>query len=170
MLLQPDVRRRDVERKDETTMKLYRGALVMMAMAIGSTTAACKGSNSSDSSSADTAAATPPAAATDTDSADETATAAPPAPQAENPGPAPSPADVYVGGSWKQQSGKYVWLKGRWQAPPKAGLSLQQARWVEVGGKWEHHPAHWVTGGAAAHPVAPAAAHPAEHPAEEHKR
>jgi hypothetical protein len=143
-------------------MKLYRGALVMTMMAGAAMLAGCRG-NDGSSQADNTAVSTTPVS--DTDTTDETAPTAPPAPEADSPGSPPSSGDVYVQGSWRYSGGKYVWGRGHWE-PPHPGATLAQARWVEVNGKWQHHPARWSGGGKAA----PAAAHPAErgaeHPAE----
>jgi WXXGXW repeat (2 copies) len=138
--------------EDDGIMKLNRSVLVTVTMMIGAMAMVACSKPDSSTDSSDTTADAPP---------DDTATAAPPAPEAETPGPAPSPGETWIQGSWKSDHGKFAWTKGRWEAG-KAGQTLQQARWVQANGHWEHHPAHWVGGGKAA----PAPAHPAERPGE----
>ena len=99
------------------------------------------------------AAAAAPAQSDPADTPDQTATAAPPPPQAENPGPAPTPNDVWAGGSWQFEQGRFVWAKGHWEGRHEG--QFQQARWVQVNGRWEHHPARWIVGRAEARPVEP---------------
>jgi hypothetical protein len=147
-------------------MKLYRGILVLSMMAGAAALAGCSRSGDDNPAPADNAAASTPAS--DTDTTDETAPSAPPAPQAESPGAAPAPSYVYVQGSWRYSGGRYVWSRGHWE-PPHAGAQLYQPRWVEVGGKWEHHPARWGSGGHVDAPARPGEQRPGEqHPGEQH--
>jgi hypothetical protein len=154
--------------KDDREMKLYRNVLVMTlvggaALMVGCGHSNNNGGNDNNAAPADNAAAASTTPVSDTDSTDETAPTAPPAPQADSQGTAPAPTYVYVQGSWRYTGGRYAWTKGHWE-PPHSGAQLVQARWVEVSGKWEHHPARWTGGGHAA--PTPAAAHPGEeHPA-----
>jgi hypothetical protein len=165
-------------------MKLYQGALVITTMLSAALAIGCgKGGSENNNNSAAAAPADNGAAATDsaatppvsdTDTTAETAPAAPPAPPAENPGPPPAVGETYVQGTYRYQGGKYVWGKGHWEKP-KPGVTLVQAKWEEVGGKWVHHPARFTHAGAVAAPH-PAEEHPApkpgekpgEHPAEHH--
>jgi hypothetical protein len=156
-------------------MRSYRGVLAIAALVLGAGATACKGSDNPPP--ADNAGAAPqnnaPGAAApaqtsgDTDTVDETAPAgqAPPAPQAETPGPAPSPTQLWVGGSWRWDHGKYVWGRGHWEAK-RDGSSYHPARWVENNGKWEHHPGHWNSDKpGVGHPAHTDAPRPAAEPA-----
>lgn len=94
-----------------------------------------------------------PAAVSDTDTTDESAPTTappPPAPEAENPGAPPTMGDVWQTGTWHFESNRWAWSRGHWEHA-KPGMMLTQARWVQVSGKWERHPARWMKGGPAEH-------------------
>ena len=54
---------------------------------------------------------------------------------------APGPEHVWVSGYWARRAGSWVWVDGRWVAPPRSGV-------VWVPGRWETHPrGHvWIQG------------------------
>lgn len=61
----------------------------------------------------------------------------PPAPIVERPGPRPHPGWVWIGGYQRWDGRAYVWVPGRWAAPPRP-----RAQWVP--GHWRHQPGGWV--------------------------
>jgi hypothetical protein len=63
----------------------------------------------------------------------------PPPPRAEVPPPPPGPAMVWMGGhwSWNPESHTYVWLTGKYAAPPR-----EHAAWAP--GHWAQRPDGWV--------------------------
>ena len=134
-------------------MKLYRSVSAAFAGVVGLIVVG--GCTKAGSDSQDAA-----AVAGDTaDTTDQTAPQAPPAPQTESPGPAPSPTDLWASGSWHFEQGRFVWAKGHWE--PRREGQYQQARWVEVNGRWEHHPGHWIVERAVtARPAEPRAPEP----------
>jgi hypothetical protein len=113
-------------------MKRSRNALVVLPMVLSSMLlGACNKSDPDAAAQVDTA-----------DPPDQTATQAPPPPENENPGPPPNATDQWAGGSWQFNQGKFVWEKGHWETRHEG--QYQQARWVQVSGRWEHHPGRWV--------------------------
>lgn len=61
---------------------------------------------------------------------------APPPAQVEVIPAQPAPAFIWVAGAWEWE-GHWVWVPGRWMAPPYHG-----AVWVH--GAWVHHGHHYV--------------------------
>lgn len=147
-----------------TKVHVSTAAAFTLVASLASLGAACNKSADSDDAGASTAAA---AAADTSDPPDQTATTPPPAPQAENPGPAPTPNDTWAAGSWKFESGRYVWEKGHWE-PRREGAVYVQPRWIQVNGRWEHHPGRWVTTARPPEPHPMVPARPVEHPVEPH--
>jgi len=56
-----------------------------------------------------------------------------------------------VSGHWRWQEGRYAWIGGRWDLPPRAGVSWVEPRWekqgngyVLGGGYWQESPAQGV--------------------------
>ena len=138
-------------------MRLTRSALAIAALILAAApTAGCKVSEN---------AAGDVTVSPDTDTTDYSAPAAdpPPAPEAENPGSPPSANEIWVGGSWRYEHGKYVWGRGHWERR-RDGFTFHPARWVEVNGRWEHHPGHWNSEKpGVGHPPHTDDHHPAEH-------
>ena len=66
---------------------------------------------------------------------------APPPPVAEARGIAPGPGHVWVAGFYRWNQTRYVWVPGRWTAPPRP-----KAVWVP--GHWQRTSRgyHWVEG------------------------
>jgi hypothetical protein len=60
----------------------------------------------------------------------------PPRPVVETRVAAPGPGYVWVGGFHRWDGARYVWMPGRWTAPPRA-----HARWVP--GQWAHDRRGW---------------------------
>ena len=61
----------------------------------------------------------------------------PPPAMHENRGRPPEHGFVWIDGYHRWDSGRYVWVAGRWERPPHHG-----AHWVAH--KWEHHHGEWV--------------------------
>jgi opacity protein-like surface antigen len=68
---------------------------------------------------------------------------APPRVVVETRGSAPSHQHVWIGGYHRWDGNAYVWEKGRWEAPPRAGAHWVAPRWnhrhdgyVFVEGRW----------------------------------
>lgn len=58
---------------------------------------------------------------------------APPPPQREIIYARPSPAHVWIGGYWGFETGRRIWISGRWDRPPRAGVVWVSPRWVRRG-------------------------------------
>ena len=63
----------------------------------------------------------------------------------------PSSQHGWVSGHWRWQEGRYAWIAGRWDLPPRAGVSWVEPRWekkgngyVLAGGYWQESPARAV--------------------------
>jgi hypothetical protein len=66
---------------------------------------------------------------------------APPAVRVEKRPPAPRRGYVWVGGYYRWNGNRYIWIPGRWVAPPRAGAVWIPGRWVRVNQGW-----YWVDG------------------------
>jgi hypothetical protein len=76
----------------------------------------------------------PPPTAGETIVSDE----APPPPMTETVvGVAPGPDYIWIGGYWGWDHGRRVWMRGRWDHPPRHG-----AVWIAP--RWEHRGGHYV--------------------------
>ena len=60
----------------------------------------------------------------------------------------PSTQHVWVSGHWRWQDGRYAWIAGRWDLPPRANVAWVEPRWekkgngyVLAGGYWQEAPA-----------------------------
>lgn len=60
----------------------------------------------------------------------------PPPVRVERPGPRPHPGWVWIGGYHRWDGRAYVWVPGRWAAPPRP-----HAVWI--GGHWRHERGGW---------------------------
>ncbi|NBW87862.1 MAG: hypothetical protein EBR23_13810, partial [Planctomycetia bacterium] len=56
----------------------------------------------------------------------------------------PSPQHVWIGGHWRWQEGRYAWIAGRWDLPPRANVVWIEPRWERrgtgyalAGGYWQ---------------------------------
>jgi hypothetical protein len=68
-------------------------------------------------------------------------TVRPPAPVIVRPA-APSPAHVWIGDEWEERGGKYVYVGGHWDAPPRRGQIWVAGFWKREG----HHGERWIKG------------------------
>lgn len=63
----------------------------------------------------------------------------------------PTVQHVWVSGHWRWQEGRYAWIAGRWDLPPRANVAWVDPRWekkgngyVLAGGYWQEAPAQTV--------------------------
>lgn len=63
----------------------------------------------------------------------------------------PTAQHVWVSGHWRWQEGRYAWIAGRWDLPPRANVAWVDPRWekkgngyVLAGGYWQEAPAQAV--------------------------
>lgn len=73
---------------------------------------------------------------------------APPEPLYETPPPAPYPGAVWSGGfwDWSAPQRRYIWIGGRYVAPPRLGVVYVPPRWEHGPRGWERGPGRWVRG------------------------
>ena len=67
---------------------------------------------------------------------------APPPPQVEVVGVAPAPGYFWIGGYWGWETGRHVWVPGRWEAP-RPGYAWVPHAWVREGGGYRMYPGRW---------------------------
>ena len=67
----------------------------------------------------------------------------PPAPIVEHYGPAPAPGYVWIAGYHRWDGGRYVWVPGRWDRPPRAHAVWVPHRWEHRHGGWVMVEGHW---------------------------
>ncbi len=72
----------------------------------------------------------------------------------------PSPQHVWIGGHWRWQDGRYAWIAGRWDLPPRAGLVWVDPRWEKRGTGFALAGGYWQDGAPGATAVASAPAMP----------
>lgn len=68
---------------------------------------------------------------------------APPAPYVEVVPAIPFPGAFWIGGYWGWNSGRHVWVPGRWEHP-RPGYQYRPHAWVQQGGRWQLHGGGWV--------------------------
>jgi hypothetical protein len=68
---------------------------------------------------------------------------APPRAVVERPGPRPGPQFVWIPGYHRWDSRAYVWVPGRWEAPPRRHAHWVPARWVHRHNGWVLIEGHW---------------------------
>jgi hypothetical protein len=66
-----------------------------------------------------------------------------PPPKLEEPGKQPSPKHVWMAGSWRFYSGRYVWAKGQWALPPKPDAVYTPPSWEIVNGNHVFTEGYW---------------------------
>ena len=67
----------------------------------------------------------------------------PPAPVVEVRSVAPGPRFVWIAGSQRWDGRRYVWVPGRWTAPPRARAVWVPGRWVHERRGWYFMDGHW---------------------------
>jgi hypothetical protein len=70
----------------------------------------------------------------------------PPPPQQETITIAPSPQTVWVPGSWERTPDQWLWVDGKWVAPPFRRAYWTPGYWQHVGGQYQWLPGHWAAG------------------------
>ncbi len=67
----------------------------------------------------------------------------PPPPVVERRPPPPGRGFVWIGGYQRWDGGRYVWVPGRWDRPPRAHAHWVAHRWVHRRGQWVFVEGHW---------------------------
>ena len=67
----------------------------------------------------------------------------PPAPIVEVRGPAPARGSVWIAGYHRWDGGRYIWVPGRWAAPPRARAAWVPERWAHDHHGWYFVAGHW---------------------------
>ena len=67
----------------------------------------------------------------------------PPAPIVERRPPPPGAGFVWIGGYQRWDGGRYVWVPGRWDRPPRRHARWVGHRWVHERGGYVFHEGHW---------------------------
>jgi len=67
----------------------------------------------------------------------------PPAPIVETRPVRPGRNFIWIGGYHRWDGRAYVWVPGRWEAPPRPGARWVAHRWVRRGHGWVMVEGHW---------------------------
>jgi hypothetical protein len=67
----------------------------------------------------------------------------PPPPVVERRGPPPGRGYVWVDGYQRWDGGRYAWVPGRWDRPPRPGGRWVPHHWVHRHGEWVFVEGHW---------------------------
>src|SRR5215831_12231709 len=67
----------------------------------------------------------------------------PPRPLVERRGPPPGREYVWINGYHQYDGGHYVWVPGRWDAPPRRHAHWVAHHWVRRNGGWVLVEGHW---------------------------
>lgn len=67
----------------------------------------------------------------------------PPAAVVERPGPPPQRGFVWIGGYQRWDGGRYVWVPGHYERPPRPHAVWVPHRWVHRHGGWVMVEGHW---------------------------
>jgi len=67
----------------------------------------------------------------------------PPAPIVEVRPARPAPGHVWIAGYHRWDGNAYVWVPGRWEAPPRPRARWVAHRWVRRHGGWVFVEGHW---------------------------
>jgi hypothetical protein len=73
----------------------------------------------------------------------ELAVRRPPPARVEVVGTAPGAGYAYIRGHYAWQGGDYVWISGRWEAPPSRGRRWRAGQWRHARGGWYWVDGHW---------------------------
>ena len=57
--------------------------------------------------------------------------------------PRPGPSQVWVNGYWVRGHSGWVWVSGRWEAPPRGRGKWDEPRWERHGKEYRFHEGHW---------------------------
>lgn len=69
---------------------------------------------------------------------------APPEPKYEHPSEPPAPDVMWVPGYWYWGGTTYLWVGGRWAAPPAAGHIYVRSGWVVRDGRHHYVRGYWA--------------------------
>lgn len=67
----------------------------------------------------------------------------PPPLRAEVYGVAPGPGFIWINGYWGSQGGRYSWVPGRWDRPPRGRSRWETGRWEQRGNQYRFRQGHW---------------------------
>ena len=68
---------------------------------------------------------------------------APPRAIVERRGPPPSRAHIWIDGYHRWDNNAYVWVPGRWEAPPRPRARWVAHHWAKRRGGWVFVEGHW---------------------------
>jgi WXXGXW repeat (2 copies) len=69
---------------------------------------------------------------------------APPPPIVEVRAVAPGAGFVWVPGYYRWDGGSYLWMRGRWERPPRPGARWEPGRWERHGNRgWRYRDGRW---------------------------
>lgn len=67
----------------------------------------------------------------------------PPAVRFEQRGIAPGAGYVWIDGYWGYSGGRYAWVPGRWDRPPRGRSRWEAGRWETRKGRYQYRQGHW---------------------------
>lgn len=67
----------------------------------------------------------------------------PPAPIIEHPGPPPGAGFIWIAGYHRWDGGRYVWVPGHYEHPPRGHAHWVAHRWVHHRDGWVMEEGHW---------------------------
>jgi len=67
----------------------------------------------------------------------------PPPPRYGVVGYAPGPGYIWTDGYWNLAGGRWAWVGGSWQRPPRPHAAWVRPEWRQEGGRWRFHRGHW---------------------------
>jgi len=67
----------------------------------------------------------------------------PPAMRFEQRGVAPGPGYLWIDGYWGYSGGRYSWVAGRWDRPPRGHSRWEPGRWETRKGRYQYRQGHW---------------------------
>jgi hypothetical protein len=50
---------------------------------------------------------------------------------------------MWVDGYWAANGGRYVWVPGRWDRPPRQGAYWSHPHYDRYSDGWHYHEGHW---------------------------
>ena len=71
------------------------------------------------------------------------ATTPPPPIRVEQRGVAPGFGFVWIDGYWGYNGGRYAWVPGRWDRPPRGRSRWVPGRWETRHGRYQYRPGRW---------------------------
>jgi len=71
------------------------------------------------------------------------ATTPPPPIRSEARGIAPGAGYVWIDGYWGYNGGRYAWVAGRWDRPPRGRSRWESGRWETRKGRYQYRQGHW---------------------------